>query len=164
MSRPQSTSRSPPTARGLGLLMGAPQILCMEGRDSFAYHFAFSKDGFHAENSIKTEFHCNSLSKSTNKPEMRRDWGTHGRGQGIYGDRKEQTVPQGERVLFMPHFWICSSSLLIYFLGCFFPQLPPTGSRLLGKEESQAQGSCPLLHGMNPEGVCEHPQENLLLL
>ena len=125
MSRPQSTCSSPPTARGLGLLMEAPQILCIEGRDSFAYHFFFSKDCFHAENSIKTEFHCNSLSKSTNKPEMRRDWGTHGRGQGIYGDRKEETCLQSEWVLFMPHFLICSSSSLIYFLGCFFPQFPP---------------------------------------
>ena len=25
----------------------------------------------------------------------------------------------------MPHFLICSSSSLIYFLGCFFPQFPP---------------------------------------
>ena len=140
--------------------MEAPQILCIEGRDSFAYHFASSKDCFHAENSIKTEFHCNSLSKSTNKPELRRDWGTR---QGIYGDRKEETRLQSDWVLFMPHFLICSSSILIYFLGCYFPPISPRIPGYQEKKSPRHRAPAPFSMVMNREGVCEHPRENLLL-
>lgn len=53
VSLPRPTSSSPSIGKGLGSLREVALITCLEGRDSFTHNFAFSKDCFHAENSIK---------------------------------------------------------------------------------------------------------------
>lgn len=92
----------------------------------------------------KTKFHCNSLRKSTNKPEKRSGWETQGRGGRASLEMEKRK--HDSRAIMAPLsscFDLLSFPFLFIFFGYFSfpspPPLPPPGAKLLGKEESQAQ-------------------------
>lgn len=108
---------------------------CLEGRDTFTHNFAFSKDCFHAENSIKPN------STVTAQVNQQTSLGLEVMGKHTVekacgsGGRKKRKQQRGNSDSPSSFFYLLVFRFLFTSFGLFpFSTFLPTGSKLLGKK------------------------------